>query len=117
MLLLENGFRQYSVAQIIEKYAVLGTVEIAGGEHERVELLADEDFYYALAQNEKVTINIPDPGFVYAPVAEGQTAGFAQIYLNGQWIGKVSLVFGDNVEQIPQTEKKPWKHFLRGDNE
>ena len=69
-----------------------------------------------LLLSKKIHGQNPAPGFVYAPVAAGQDAGFAQIYLNNQWIGNVPLVFGRTVEQKSQPEPNLWERLLGGSN-
>ena len=96
--LLEQGFLEYKVRTLVTEGSCLGTVEVAGGEYPSVELLAEESFSYALTEHEKPLIVIPGTGFVYAPVAQGQSAGFAYICLDGRPIGKVSLVYGQGIE-------------------
>lgn len=112
--LMEDGFQNYTEQVIVEKDSVLGTVEIAGGMCDGVELIAKESFTYSLAQDEKTEVCLPTPGFVYAPVAAGQDAGFAQIYLDNQWIGKVPLIYGQTVEQESQPEPNLWERLFGG---
>ena len=112
--LYETGFERYSVQPIVRENEVLGKVEIAGGEETWVELLASEPFSFALAEDEEPVIHLPAPGFVYAPVAVGQTAGYAQIYIDNQWIGKVPLVYGNTVEQLPQQKENLWQRMMGG---
>ena len=50
-------------------------------------------------------MELPGCGFVYAPVSEGQEAGFAHIFVDGVPVGKVQLLYGQTVEQIK--EDKP----------
>lgn len=100
--LLEYGFAQYESRVIIEKDSELGTVEVAGGIQNEVTLLAGDTFSYLLTQGEEPEIRLPSPGFVYAPVVTGQNAGFAQIYLNDRWIGKIPIYYGKTVEQEAQ---------------
>ena len=102
--LLEMGFSMYTPQKIIDKNVVIGVVEVAGGCEQQVELIAAEDFSYSIGKNEKIEVVISTPGFVYAPVVNGQTAGYAQVYLGDQWIGKVPLLFGDTIEK---KEEKP----------
>ena len=83
-----------------------------GGENARVELLADGDFDFALAEDEKPMVMIPGTGFVYAPVAEGGSAGFAYVVLEGNAVGKVPVVYGDTVEQSPTEEKSFWQKLF-----
>ena len=113
--LLEQGFSEFRVRRLVTAGETLGTVEIAGGQAGCVNLLAAGDFDYALAETEKVTIEIIGPGFVYAPVATGAEAGFAHLCIDGKSVGKVGLIYGETIEQIPETEKNFWERIIRRD--
>ena len=109
--LLENGFQNYSVQQIIQAGECLGTAEIAGGQTGSVHLIASEDFSYALMREESPGIVLPEPGFVYAPVVHGQSAGYAYICLGDTVVGKVQLIYGETVEMESVPKKSFWENF------
>lgn len=111
-VLLENGFSKYQLRHIVAQGDVLGTVEVAGGDAGFVELIASEAFSYPLALEEDINIVIPLPGFVYAPVVNGQEAGFAYICIGSNVIGKVSVKYGNTVEQIREEEKSFWQKLF-----
>ena len=106
--LMEDGFSRFQVKEIIKTGQILGTTEIAGGQELAVNLLANEDFCYSLAPGEQVEVVLQGPGFVYAPVAQGQQAGFAYICVDDRPVGKVSVIYGSTVEQ----EKEQKQSFL-----
>lgn len=112
--LLEDGFSRYKVRKVVTKGQCLATVEVAGGETGSVQLIAQEDFDFAMTENEDACIRISGAGFVYAPVAQGQEAGFASICVGDQTVGKVSLCYGQTVE-MQKTEKKSLWDRWRGD--
>ena len=97
--LIEDGFSRFTVQKLIQKGQTLGQLELAGGQEASVDLIAAEDFSYSLAQGERVTISLPEAGFAYAPVAEGQEAGFAHILVDGTAVAKVPLVYGATIER------------------
>ena len=116
--LLEKGFSAYQVRSIVSEGESLGQVEIAGGQCAKVELLAAEDFEYALAEGEAPQIKLSGPGFVYAPVVRGQEAGYAYICLGDKTIGKILITFGDTVEQEEEAEMTRFQKlrlWLRGE--
>ena len=78
-----------------------------------VEILAAEDFDYALAAEETPEIRISGSGFVYAPVVCGAEAGFAHICINGKEIGKVPLIYGDTVEIEPPEEENFFRRLFK----
>jgi len=112
--LLSEGFDRYKVSRIVTKGQVVATVEIAGGTAGSVELVADENFDFALANDETPELRVSGTGFVYAPVAEGQEAGFAYVLLDEKPVGKVRLLYGATVEQTKTQEKSFWKKLFGG---
>ena len=106
--LLEDGFSRYQLKNLITQGECLGTRDVLAGQAERVQLLADGDFSFPLAENEQVQIVISGPGFAYAPVVQGQVAGCAYLQIDGNTVGKVPLIYGQTVEQ---EQTPPKKHF------
>ena len=103
--LLEEGFARYSVQRIVTEGERVGTLEVMGGEAQRVEVLAAADFDFAVTQEECPQLMLPGPGFVYAPAVEGADAGFAYVLIEGKAVGKVPVVYGQTVEQVKAEEK------------
>ncbi len=111
--LLEEGFSRFHHRQILKAGDHIDTLEVLGGENHRVEVLAGEDFAYALAPEEQPQILYPGPGFVYAPAVEGAEAGYAYITVEGKAVGKIPVVFGETIELEPEEEKSFWKIRFR----
>lgn len=112
--LLNSGFDDYEVKQIVEKGQVLGTVEVIGGETNAVELIADDGFFYALREEETPRLERTGPGFVYAPAAQGGNAGRAYVTLAGKIIGSVPMVYGQTVEQEAEEKPSLWDRLFGG---
>ena len=111
-VLLEDGFSRFSVQTIIKEGQCLGNQAVAGGQAGQISLIAAEEFSYAMAQGEQVSIELPGSGFVYAPVSEGQNAGYAHIFLDGAPVGKVALVYGQTVEQVKEEKQSLWQKLF-----
>ena len=110
--LLEQGFAGYEVRRLVSREQLVGYQQVAGGTAGEVELLAAEDHFYAVAPEETLSLELPGCGFVYAPVAEGQSAGYAHVMLDGEPVGKIPLVYGCTVE-LKKDEKQPiWKKIF-----
>ena len=90
----------------------MGTLEVLGGENARVQVLAAEDFDYAVAPGERPQLALPGPGFVYAPAVEGAEAGWVYVLIEGKAVGKVPVVYGQTIEQKPEEEKPFWKKLF-----
>ena len=111
-ILLEDGFSRYECCQIVKKGDVLGRIAVMGGQKPWVEVVATEDFSYALAAEEKLHIVLAPPEFVYAPVVRGQNAGYAYICLGDATIGKVEICYTDTIEQFVPEKKPFWKRLF-----
>ena len=113
--LLEDGFGRYENRMIVRAGDVLGKRAVVGGDAETVQLVAAEDFSFALTAQEQPQILLSGAEFDYAPVVQGGDAGYAYILLEEKAIGKVRLVYAQTVEQEKQPEKKPfWQRLLGG---
>lgn len=113
--LLEHGFEQYAVRRIVRSGQLLGFADVTAGQSGKTSLVASEGFSYALAPGETVTVELPGSGFVYAPVAQGQSAGFAHILVDGSPVGKVPLHYGETVELQPQPKRSLWQRLFGDD--
>lgn len=109
--LLEEGFSRYQVREIVREGDPIGILEVMGGENHKVEVLAAEDFSYALAPEERPQLALPGPGFVYAPAVEGADAGYAYVLIEGKAVGKVPVVYGQTIEQKKAEENSFWNRI------
>lgn len=112
--LMETGFADFCVRQIVNKGDCLGSVNVISGQTGRAELLATEDFSYALSPDERPEIVLSKPDFVYAPVVQGQSAGYGYICLNGKPVGKVPLIYGQTIEIENTKEPSLWEKLFKG---
>lgn len=112
--LLEDGFSHYSIRQIVCAGTCLGTVAVAGGESGQVNLIAAEDFFYSLTPEETPEIVLSGTGFAYAPVVQGEDAGFAYVCLGDRTIGRIAVKYEATVEQKKVEEKSFWQKLFEG---
>ncbi len=113
--LLEEGFARYNFQRIVTQGDHVATLEVAGGERAKVEILAAENFTYAVAPEERPQLMMPGTGFVYSPVTEGADAGFAYVLIQGKAVGKIPVVYGQTVERTPEKEKTLWEKLFGGE--
>ena len=114
--LLEDGFSRFTPRKIIDEGQELGTVEIIGGDGGKVTLIAAEEFSYPLAEGERISVLLSGPGFAYAPVVQGEDAGFAHICLDGKPVGKVRMVYHETIEREKEPERSFWEKLFGGDS-
>ncbi|MDY3224798.1 MAG: D-alanyl-D-alanine carboxypeptidase family protein [Candidatus Faecousia sp.] len=110
--LLNEGFSRFQVRKVVSAGECVGTLEVLGGEKCRVQVLAAEDFSYALAPEEHPQTVLPGAGFVYAPAVEGADAGYAYVLIEGNAVGKFPVVYGTTVEQEPEKENSFWEKLF-----
>ena len=113
--LLEDGFTRYEQRQLICAGQKIGSVAVVNGVETSVDLIAEEDFSYALAEGEQVSVLLPEPGFVYAPVCRGQEAGYVHILVDENPVGKVSVVFEETIEKETEPKQPWWQRLLKGE--
>ena len=78
-------------------------------------LLAAEDFSFPFSAEEQPAIILSGPGFAYAPVIKGKTAGFAYVCVGDTAVGKVKLVYGETVERTVESPKPSiWERLFGG---
>ena len=112
--LLNQGFSAFSVEKIVFCGESLGCVEIAGGGNRLVELVAAEDFYYSVTDDEDAYVVCNKPDFRYAPVAKGQCAGYGYVCIGDSVVGKVPVVYADTVEQEETHKISFWDRLFGG---
>jgi hypothetical protein len=85
-----------------------------GSDGQSVQLLAAEDFIYAVAADERVRLVLAEPGFVYAPVVEGSEGGFVYVVIDQKAIGRIPVVYGKTVELAPERKQGFWEKLFGG---
>ena len=113
--LMERGFADFELRQIVDEGEVLGYRHILGGDGTSVPLIAAEGFSCALAAGERPEIVLSPQYFSYAPVRGGADEGCAYVVLDGEVIGEIPLVWGTSLEETKQKEKT-WIARLFGGN-
>lgn len=110
--LLENGFSRYETRRVINKGETVGTMEVAGGQRQKVTVLASEDLDFSLAPDEQVQLALSGSGFLYAPAVEGAAGPDCYALLGGKALAKVPTIFGETIEQTPMEEKSFWEKIF-----
>ncbi len=113
--LYADGFSRFQIRKVVDKGQRLGTLWVFGGTEDRVDVIAKEDFSYALAAEETPQIVLSPKTFVYAPVVEGGDAGFAYICIDGRAVGRIPITFRATIEQQIPEKKHFWERWFGGD--
>lgn len=102
--LLNQGFSDYNLQRIVTVNDLVGYLEIVGGTKRRVAVRASDNFIFSLRKEETPQLLIPGSGFIYAPVTEGASAGYAYVLVSGKAVGKIPIVYAETSEirELPQ---------------
>jgi len=90
------AFARYSTRRVSESLSF--SVPVLGGQAERIRVGAEEAAFF-LPRSAEVTLVAHLPRFVFAPVQEGEAAGRAEVFCNGEKIGEMALFYAETVEE------------------
>ena len=112
--LLERGFGDYALREIVAEGEVLGHRHIVGGDGTQVPLVAAKSFSYALAAGEEIELVLSPQLFSYAPVRGGAAEGCAYAVLDGQVVGQIPLVWAFGLEETKEKERTLLERLFGG---
>ena len=95
--MLDYGFSAYPAKTFLTRGETVRQVPVEGSDGISVPLLAAEDFAWPLAEGEQVETRWEVADSLVAPLTAGQVAGQAVFLLNGEEIGRVELLCGEDV--------------------
>lgn len=95
--LLNYGFATYPQRTLVTAGKELRSIAVTGSLVRLVSVTAAENFFYPMAEGEKITTKLILPESVHAPVRKGHLAGEAVFYLEGKEIGRTYLVYSASV--------------------
>lgn len=96
--LFDYGYNNFTQKECVTKGEVIGRIPVFTGQADYVRVIADEDFYYPLAQDEELTKKILLPQYIFAPVTDGDVLGTVEYYLDKELVGCVDLIPENAVE-------------------
>jgi len=112
--MINRGFKYFNNKVIVSAGECVGNRSVAGGTFESVELIASEDFNFSVADFEVIDKDLGGCDFVYAPVCEGDHAGYLYLSIMGTVIGKVPLEYGRTIDQKKSEAIPFWKKMIGG---
>ena len=97
--LLEKGFEEFELIKVCQKNNFASNCNIYGGKEQKCDIIYSEDFFYPIKKTEKLTVNVNSPALFNAPITKGQSAGSADIFLDGKLISSIECVFEKDIEK------------------
>ena len=112
--LLEQGFQNYQLKQLVSSGQQLGERFVINGTENSVAVFATADFYYPVMADEQTSVILSAPDFAYAPVSAGAEAGFAYVCIDDKAVGKVPIAYGQTIELKPIQKQSFWNRLFGG---
>ncbi|MBR4288043.1 MAG: D-alanyl-D-alanine carboxypeptidase [Clostridia bacterium] len=97
--LFEYGFSLYEEKCLAEIGALSMEIPVVGGEMKNIRCVNADSFSLPLLANEMPKVYWELPQFVYAPIESGDILGEAVFTLNGEEVGRVSVIAEDNLKK------------------
>lgn len=99
-VLLEYGFKNYTIEKLVDKDNVFRIVEVRYGKEKFAAVKPVEDFSIALGvgEKEKVRLSTKCQGTVKAPLNKGDDAGSVEVYLDNKLLGTIKLEYTASIE-------------------
>lgn len=100
--LLEYGFKNYSMKELLQPYFVCGTIDVQNSDKESVEVFSMKGFSYPMTNEEyqKVSVSFDYPTTLQAPVQKEKIVGKVSIKLNND------LLFEENIYTMEEVKSK-----------
>lgn len=100
--LLEYGFKNYSMKELLQPYFVCGTIDVQNSDKESVEVFSMKGFSYPMTEDEyqKVSVSFDYPTTLQAPVQKEKIVGKVSIKLYND------LLFEENIYTMEEVKSK-----------
>lgn len=89
--LLNHGFSSYEHKLLLASHKVPTQIPVLCGVQDYVPVVLHEDLYYPLCEGEAVTFRYDLPVFVFAPVKNGEQAGYVTLLVDGKAVHRAPL--------------------------
>lgn len=103
----EQGFKRFSERQILSSGEVGFATVAAGQQCRKIALYIEEDFSFALAEDEQPSVTLCGPRIVYGPVDGGQQYGTIRVSLNNALLAELPVYFSEGAA-VTLSEKSLW---------
>lgn len=98
--MLDNAFSLFQKKPLIIKDMILKTIPVENGSLNRLELLASDNFYITITNENDIQnfkLNYKTPQKIEAPVNKGAIMGNISVSYNGKTLGSVDLYAGEDI--------------------
>lgn len=112
--LLDDGFARLTEEMVLTGGTLLGSVPIVGGTADAVACRVREDVSCALLPGETPTVTVCLPRMAYAPVAAGETAGWAEVRVDGVVLARTELLYDTAAAVLPDKPKSFLERLFGG---
>ncbi|MDO9574853.1 MAG: hypothetical protein Q7I94_07665, partial [Candidatus Contubernalis sp.] len=100
--LLDYGFENWVPRELLDSQQFIKTVEVEGGDRDKVSLMAETSFILPLKEEEEELVEyrvLVEKSALRAPLKEGQVLGEITVILQGEELKSINLVAGESIKK------------------
>jgi len=97
MKLYEWAYSQYRMHAVSEKGMELSRIPVISGLADSVVVRCGEDFSLLLNKDDEIETKVYLPKFIYAPVMENEVAGTIEVWVNGELVKTIPLLYSETI--------------------
>ncbi len=98
--ILDYGFENYGVKEIISEGRDIGSILVERGEKDNVSLMCRDFVRLNIGNDEVVTYKTEVPQSIKAPVTKGQRVGTLKAYIGKDCVAQSAVVCNENVDKM-----------------
>jgi len=109
--LLNYGFRNFILQEVVKEGAVIETVPVQGGKYDTVDLVAPDTMVVSVFQHDQDYLNVINkiPSSIVAPVRKGEVLGKVIVEVNGKQLHQVNLLAK---QAVPKGWQAYWQYGI-----
>ncbi len=95
--MLDYGFNNFDMFTAINAGEMMGNVKVKNGFIDNVGYIAEQDMIFPLKRDDEISITVRVASeYAFAPITKGETAAWADIYINNELIKSAELVYAES---------------------
>lgn len=112
--LLDDGFSRLTTDTVAADGSLVGCVPIVGGTEATIDCRLRGDLSCALLPGETPTVTVCLPRMAFAPVAAGDTAGWAEVRVGNAVLARAELIYDTAAGVLPDKPKSFLERLFGG---
>ena len=103
-VLFEKAYSEYSFFSVTSED--IPKVRVISGTSPKISVAMADELGALVKKSDEAAFEVFLPSFIFAPISQGEHAGYICITVNGQLVGSVKLVYNENVDRLVEEANK-----------